>query len=177
MHVVFAVLRRNPPVFISDQPDTISSPIKAVPVRVDHSTLSPDSGTCDGPPAIRLTAFNAQPPNLPPAPLMDADFAAIGQLVRRRRPHIRFLFIGSSLGVFGITNGTTEQITQYLGTEDQCISGCTPKLFQYLANNGMKRAVLLMGTYDVLGSEPCGGGPENILYADVDLCVSGSDWQ
>jgi len=66
---------------------------------------------------------------------------------------------GSSFGVFGIANGTTEQITQYLGTEDQCISGCTPKLFQYLASNGMKRAVLLIGTYDVLGSLPCEGGP------------------
>jgi hypothetical protein len=35
-------------------------------------------------PAIRLTAFNAQPPNLPPAPLRDVDFAVIGQLVRHR---------------------------------------------------------------------------------------------
>src|ERR1035438_6389258 len=66
-------------------------------VRMDYSTLSPDSGTCNRSPAIRLTAFNAQPPNLPPAPLMDVDFAVIGQLVRRRRPHIRFLFIGSRL--------------------------------------------------------------------------------
>jgi hypothetical protein len=46
---------------------------------------------------IRMTAFNAQPPNLPPAPLMDMDFAAIGQLVRRRRPRIGCLFIGSRL--------------------------------------------------------------------------------
>src|ERR1039458_5321905 len=66
-------------------------------VRVNRSTLSPDSGTCGRPPAIRLTAFNAQPPNLPPALLMDVDFAAIGQLVQRRRPHIRFLSIGSRL--------------------------------------------------------------------------------
>ena len=29
-------------------------------VRVDHSTLSPDTGTCNRPPVIRLTAFNAQ---------------------------------------------------------------------------------------------------------------------
>ena len=48
-------------------------------------------------PAIRVTAFNAQPPNLPPAPLMDVDFAVSCQLVRRRRPHIRFLSIGSRL--------------------------------------------------------------------------------
>src|ERR1035438_7254368 len=66
-------------------------------VRVNCSTLSPDSGTCNRSPAIRLTAFNAQPPNLPPAPLMDLDFAVIGQLVRRRRPHIRFLSTGSGL--------------------------------------------------------------------------------
>ena len=39
-------------------------------VKMDYSILSPDSGTCSRPPAIRLTAFNAQPPNLPPAPLM-----------------------------------------------------------------------------------------------------------
>src|ERR1035441_6861643 len=66
-------------------------------VRMDYSTLSPDSGTCSRPPAIRLTAFNAQPPNLQPAPLMDMDFAIICPLVRRRRPHIRFLSIDSRL--------------------------------------------------------------------------------
>ena len=65
--------------------------------EMDYSTLSPGSGTCSRSPAISLTAFNAQPPNLPPAPLMDVDFAVIGQLVRRRRPHIRFLSIGSRL--------------------------------------------------------------------------------
>jgi hypothetical protein len=66
-------------------------------VRVNPSTLSPDSGTCGRPPAIRLTAFDAQPPDLQPAPLMDMDFAVIGQLVRRRMPYIRFLSIGSRL--------------------------------------------------------------------------------
>ena len=66
-------------------------------VRVNRSTLSPDSGTCGRPPAIRLTAFDAQPPDLQPAPLMDMDFAVIGQLVRRRMPYIRFLSIGSRL--------------------------------------------------------------------------------
>ena len=66
-------------------------------VRVNCSTLSPGSGTCNRSPAIRLAAFNAQPPNLPPAPLMEVDFVVIGQLVQRRRPHIRFLFIGSRL--------------------------------------------------------------------------------
>jgi hypothetical protein len=66
-------------------------------VRVDYSILSPDSETCSRSPAIRLTAFKAQPPNLPPAPLMDMDFAVSCQLVQCRRPHIRFLFIGSHL--------------------------------------------------------------------------------
>ena len=66
-------------------------------VRVDRSTLSPDSRTCSRPPAIRLTAFDAQPPDLPPAPLMVEDFAITCPLVRCRRPHIRFLSIGSRL--------------------------------------------------------------------------------
>jgi len=66
-------------------------------VRVNRSTLSPGSGTCGRPPVIKLTAFDAQPPDLPPAPLMEMDFAAKCQLVRRRRPAIRFLSIGSHL--------------------------------------------------------------------------------
>ena len=64
-------------------------------VRVDLSTLSPDSGTCDRPPEVSSTAFRAQPPNLQPAPLMDMDFAISLPLVRRRMPLIRFLSIGS----------------------------------------------------------------------------------
>ena len=66
-------------------------------VRVDRSTLSPASGTRGRPPEVSSTAFDAQPPDLPPAPLMDMDFAIHCSLVRRRRPHIRFLFIGSRL--------------------------------------------------------------------------------
>src|ERR1035437_741719 len=66
-------------------------------IRRDYSILSPGSGTCNRPPAIRLTAFNAQPPDLQPAPLMDMDFAARCQLVRRHMPYIRFLSIGSHL--------------------------------------------------------------------------------
>ena len=66
-------------------------------IRRDYSLLSPDSGTCGRPPEVSSTAFNAQPPNLQPAPLMDMDFAVIGQFVQRRRPHIRFLSIGSRL--------------------------------------------------------------------------------
>jgi hypothetical protein len=66
-------------------------------VRMNHSTLSSASGTCDRPPEVSSTAFNAQPPDLQPAPLMDLDFAVIGPLVRRRMPPIRFLFIDSRL--------------------------------------------------------------------------------
>ena len=66
-------------------------------VRMDYSTLSPDSETCSRSPAISLATFNAQPPNLQPVPLMDMDFAVTCQLVRHRMPHIRFLSIGSRL--------------------------------------------------------------------------------
>jgi hypothetical protein len=67
-------------------------------VRVDCSTLSPDSGTCGSPPPeVSSTAFNASPPDLQPMPLMDMDFAVACQLVRHRMPHIWFLFIGSRL--------------------------------------------------------------------------------
>lgn len=66
-------------------------------VRVNRFTLSPDSGTCDRPPEVSSTAFNAQPPNLQPVPLMDVDFAVLCLLVRHRMPHIRFLSIGSRL--------------------------------------------------------------------------------
>jgi hypothetical protein len=66
-------------------------------IKRNYFLFSPGSGTCDRSPAIRLTAFHAQPPNLQPAPLMDMDFAVIGQLVRRRMPYIRFLSIGSRL--------------------------------------------------------------------------------
>lgn len=66
---------------------------------------------------------------------------------------------GASFGVFGISSGTTEQITQHYDPE--ICASCTPSQytgFQYLASTGMKRAVLLMGTYDVLDSQPCEGG-------------------
>src|ERR1039458_6504357 len=51
-------------------------------LRMDRSTLSPDSGTCSRPPEVSLTAFRAQPPDLQPAPLMDMDFAINGPPVR-----------------------------------------------------------------------------------------------
>lgn len=64
---------------------------------------------------------------------------------------------GATFGVYGLATGTTEQISAQLSTQDKCISGCGDGLFQSLVNSGMKRAVLLMGTYDVLDSEPCSG--------------------
>ena len=66
-------------------------------VKAPYDAFSHEFETHGRSPAISLTAFNAQPPNLPPAPLMDVDFAVSCQLVQRRRPHIRFLSIGSRL--------------------------------------------------------------------------------
>ena len=65
------------------------------PVRIDHSTLSPDSGTNGRSPEVSSTAFRTQPPNLQPVPLMDMGFAVICPLARHRMPLIRFLYIGS----------------------------------------------------------------------------------
>ncbi len=66
-------------------------------LRVDCSTLSPDSGTCRRSPEVSSTAFHAQLPDLQPAPWMDMDFAIKRPLVRHRMPPIWFLFIGSRL--------------------------------------------------------------------------------
>ncbi len=52
------------------------------PVRMDRSTLSPDSGTNGRSPEVSSTAFRTQPPNLQPVPLMDMDFAVTCPLVR-----------------------------------------------------------------------------------------------
>src|SRR5690349_11839617 len=65
------------------------------PVRLDRSTLSPDSGTNDRSPEVSSTAFRTQPPNLQPVPLMDMGFAITCSFARHRMPHIRFLYIGS----------------------------------------------------------------------------------
>ena len=46
---------------------------------------------------VNSTAFDAQPPDLPPVSLMDMGFAIMCSLARHRRPRIRFLFIGSHL--------------------------------------------------------------------------------
>ncbi len=64
---------------------------------MNRFTPSPASVTCRRSPEVSSTAFDAQPPDLPPVSLMDMGFAIIGPLARHRRPQIRFLFIGSRL--------------------------------------------------------------------------------
>jgi hypothetical protein len=66
-------------------------------IEVNRFISSHDFVTCRSSPEVSSTAFNAQPPDLPPVSLMDMGFAIIGSLARHRRPHIRFLFIGSRL--------------------------------------------------------------------------------
>src|SRR5439155_4826851 len=66
-------------------------------ISVNYSTLSHESETCNRSPAISSTAFDTRPPDLPPASLMDTDFAITCPLVRRRRPPIQFLSIGPYL--------------------------------------------------------------------------------
>src|SRR6185503_5859432 len=53
---------------------------------MDCSTLSPDSGTRHRSPEVSSTTFDAQPPDLPPAALMDVGFATFRSLARCRRP-------------------------------------------------------------------------------------------
>ena len=65
------------------------------PVRIDHSTLSPESETNGRSPEVSSTAFRAQPSDLQPVPLMDRGFAVSCPLARHRMPRIRFLYIGS----------------------------------------------------------------------------------
>src|SRR5215472_1298121 len=65
------------------------------PVRMDRSTLSPDSGTNGRSPEVSSTAFRTQPPDLQPVLLMDMDFVITCSLVQHRMPQIRFLYIGS----------------------------------------------------------------------------------
>src|ERR1035441_6685991 len=65
------------------------------PVRIDHSTLRPDSGTNGRPPEVSSTAFRTQPPDLQPVLLKDRGFAVFRPLARHRMPLIRFLYIGS----------------------------------------------------------------------------------
>src|SRR2546427_13100186 len=64
---------------------------------MNRFTPSHHSVTCRRSPEVSSTAFSAQPPDLPPVRLMDMGFAVNCPLARHRRPHIRFLFIGSRL--------------------------------------------------------------------------------
>src|SRR6266481_9679504 len=64
-------------------------------VRVNRSTLGHDSATCNRSPEVSSIAFHAQPPDLPPVPLMEVGFAITCPLARHRRPQIQFLSIGS----------------------------------------------------------------------------------
>src|ERR1017187_1839065 len=57
-----------------------------VAVRVNRFPLSPDSGTRRRSPEVSSTAFDAHPPDLPPAALMDVGFAVSCPLARCRRP-------------------------------------------------------------------------------------------
>jgi hypothetical protein len=66
-------------------------------ISVNYSTLSHESETCNRSPVISSPAFDTRPPDLPPASLMDMDFAISCPLVRRRRPQIQFLSIGPYL--------------------------------------------------------------------------------
>src|ERR1035441_10446414 len=56
-------------------------------VRVSHFTLSHGSVTRSRSPEVSSTAFSVQPPDLPPAPLMDMGFAILCSLAPCRRPH------------------------------------------------------------------------------------------
>jgi len=69
----------------------------AVKVIADRSSLDLVFETNGRPPEVGSPAFNAQPLDLQPMPLIDADFAVICQLVQHRRPQTRFLYIGSRL--------------------------------------------------------------------------------
>ena len=104
-------------------------------VRVDRPTPSSDSGTCDRPPEVILTAFNAQPPNLQPVPLMDVDFAIFCPLVRRRMPHIRFLSIGSRLCSTLLSDSASRRrpgASLSLLLHQDVKGTCTPKLLNML---------------------------------------------
>src|SRR5438093_13138699 len=64
---------------------------------MNRFTPSHDFVTCRRSPEVSSTAFDTQPPDLLPVSLMDMGFAIMCSLARHRRPHIRFLFIGSRL--------------------------------------------------------------------------------
>src|SRR5215469_17950698 len=55
-------------------------------VRTPHDVLSHKYVTPSRSPAISSTAVHAQPPDLPPVPLMDMGFPIVCSLARHRRP-------------------------------------------------------------------------------------------
>ena len=57
-------------------------------IKVNRFTFSHECVTCRRSPEVSLTAFDAQPPDLQPVPLMDMDFAVVCSLVRHRMPQI-----------------------------------------------------------------------------------------
>src|ERR1700756_3472680 len=67
-------------------PPTMPSADFCAAVRSPCDNLSLVAETQRRPPEVRPTAFAALPPDLPPRPLMAADFAIIGSLVRPGRP-------------------------------------------------------------------------------------------
>ena len=64
-------------------------------IGVNCFTPSHDSVTCNKSPEVSSIAFHAQPPDLPPVPLMDMGFVVLCRFARHRRPQIQFLSIGS----------------------------------------------------------------------------------
>ena len=56
-------------------------------IKTPHDAFSHESVTHSRSPVISSTAFHAQPPDLPPVPLMDTGFAISCSLARHRRPH------------------------------------------------------------------------------------------
>src|SRR5437588_5445895 len=55
-------------------------------LRMNRSILSHHAVTCGGSPEVNSTAFDAQPPDLPPVCLVDAGFAVLCQFAPHRRP-------------------------------------------------------------------------------------------
>src|SRR5271157_4026491 len=127
------------------------------PVRIDHATLSPDSGTNGRSPEVSSTAFRTQPSDLQPVPLMDMRFAVICPLARHRMPLIRFLYIGSyvcsallsdpasrrrpcaslSLHLHQVVKGTfTPELSNMLGTQTKNPLSSSGLVFQNLLFRG-----------------------------------------
>lgn len=66
--------------------DTMPAADFCGPVRRNLSLLSHDAVTSHRPPEVSSTAFDAQPPDLPPVRLMDMSFAVICPLAPHCRP-------------------------------------------------------------------------------------------